>query len=146
VVLINKGVATQMRILIGLVGTAALIVAAAVVFVRAMGADVVITNTGASGVQVRGSIPAAAESAMLAAGINIPAELRPGVPTLVRVPRLGGVVSANAGAIDLSMLGQTMHITATCDRLDLDGSTLLGHSTSFDFASGGRHDVSFACR
>jgi hypothetical protein len=140
------GVATQMRILIGLLGTAALVVAAVVVLLRVTGADVVITNTGSSGVQVRGSMPAAAESAMLAAGINIPDELRPGVPTVVRVPRLSGVVNASTGAIDLSMLGQTVHITATCDRLDLDGTTLLGHSTSFDFASGGRHNVSFACR
>ena len=53
---------------------------------------------------------------------------------------------AASGTIDVSLLGQTMHIAATCDRLELDGATLLGRQTGFDLGARPRHDVQFACR
>lgn len=135
-----------MRILSWLVGGATVVVLGVVVVLNVMGADVVLTNAGAQTVVVRGSLPSAAETAMAAAGIRVPDELRPGVPAVVRVPRLSGTVLAAGSAIDLSFLGQTMRIAASCDRLDLNGSSLLGRSTSVDLTQGSRHELQFACR
>jgi hypothetical protein len=136
----------MIRLLIGIVAGAAVIVAGVVVFLNVAGSDVVITNTGSQTVRVRGALPAAAESALLAAGISVPDELRPGVPTVIRMPRLSGAVAAAPGALQISMLGQTMGIAANCDRLDMNGSTLLGRTTDFDLGARPRHEVQFACR
>ena len=136
----------MMRFLIGIVGGAAVIVAAVVVFLNVAGSDVVITNAGSQTVRVRGAMPAAAESALLAAGVRVPDELQPGVPTVIRMPRLSGVVAAAPGGISISMLGQTMGIAASCDRLDMNGSTLLGRTTDFDLGARPRHEVQFNCR
>jgi hypothetical protein len=135
-----------MRFLLGIVASAALIVVGIVAYLHVSGADVVVTNAGPQTVRVRGAMPAAAESALAAAGVRVPDELRPGEPTVVRVPRLSGLVVAAPGAIDVSLLGQTMHIAATCDRLELDGATLLGRQTGFDLGARQRHDLQFACR
>jgi hypothetical protein len=135
-----------MRFLIGLAVGVVLLVVALVAFVNLTGADVVITNAGPQTIHVRGAMPAAAESALLSAGINVPDELRPGVPTVMRLPPLSANVQAGSGAIDLSLLGQTMHIPAACDRLDMDGANLLGRSTSIDLGARARHEVQFACR
>jgi hypothetical protein len=137
-----------MRFLFAIGASAALVVVALVAYLNLAGADVVVTNSGPQTVRVRGAMPAAAESALVAAGVRVPDELRPGEPTLVRVPRLSGLIKVNAapGAIDVSLLGQTLHIAATCDRLELDGATLLGRSTGFDLGASARHDVQFACR
>jgi hypothetical protein len=135
-----------MRFLLTLIGGAALVVVAVVAYLNLSGADVVVTNSGPQTVRVRGAMPAAAESALAAAGVRVPDELRPGEPAVVRVPRLSGLVSATPGTIDVSLLGQTMHIAATCDRLELDGATLLGRQTGFDLGARARHDVQFACR
>jgi hypothetical protein len=135
-----------MRLLSGIVAGAALVVVAVITYLNVMGADVIVTNFGPQTVRVRGAMPAAAESALVAAGARVPDELRPGEPAVVRIPRLSGLVSAAPGAIDVSLLGQTMHIAATCDRLELDGATLLGRQTGFDLGARQRHDVQFACR
>ena len=135
-----------MRFLMGVVGSAALVVVGVVAHLNIAGADVVVTNAGSQTVFVRGGMPAAAESALLAAGVRVPEELAPGVPTVVRVPRLSGLVDARPGAIQIALLGQSIHIPATCDRLDLDGATLLGRSTGFDLGVRPRHEVQFACR
>jgi hypothetical protein len=135
-----------MRILTWLLGGATLVVIGIVGVLNVMGADVVLTNAGSQTVIVRGSLPGAAETAMAAAGIRVPDELRPGVPAVVRVPRLSGTVLAAGGAIDLSFLGQNLHIAASCDRLDLNGASVLGRATSFDLGQGARHEVQFACR
>lgn len=126
-------------------GGAAVIVAGVVVFLNVAGSEVVVTNAGSQPVRVRGEMPAAAESALLAAGVRVPDELRPGVPTVVRMPRLCGVVQAAPGAIQISMLGQSMGIAANCDRLDMNGSTLLGRTTDFDLGARPRREVQFAC-
>ena len=135
-----------MRFVIGLVGTVALVAVAVVAYLNVSGADVVVLNSGPQTVHVRGAMPAAAESALLAAGVRVPDEFQPGVPTVVRLPRMSGMVDASASAIQISMLGQTIGIAANCDRLELDGSTLLGRSTGFDLGSRARHDVQFTCR
>jgi hypothetical protein len=135
-----------MRFLTRIVVGALIVGAGIVAYLNVTGADVVVTNAGAQTVYVRGSMPAPAESALLAAGVRVPDELRPGVPTVVRVPRLSGLVDATSGAIQISLLGQTIGIPASCDRLDLDGSTLLGRPTGFDLGARPRHYVQFACR
>jgi len=135
-----------MRLITWIFGAAAVAVIGLVIVLNAMGADVVLTNAGTQTIHVRGELPNAAESALTVAGIRLPQELQPGVPAVVRVPRLTGVVAAAPGAIDLSFLGQTMHIAASCDRLDMNGTSLLGHSTTFDLGQGSRTEVHFACR
>lgn len=135
-----------MRFLTRIVGGAVIVVAGVVAYLNVSGADVVVTNAGAQTVYVRGAMPAPAESALLAAGVRVPDELRPGIPTVVRVPRMSGVVDATSGAVQITLLGQTIGIRATCDRLDLDGSTLLGRPTGFDLGARPRHDVQFLCR
>jgi hypothetical protein len=135
-----------MRLVFGILSTAAIVVVGVVAFIRVTGSDVVITNAGSQTVHVRGALPSAFESALSAAGVNVPNDLPPGVPQLVRVPGLSGFVDAGAGAIDLSLLGQTLHVAALCDRLELDGASLLGHRTEIDLSKKPRHDVQFACR
>ncbi len=135
-----------MRLITWIIGTATLAAVGLVIVLNVMGADVVLTNAGAQTVHVRGQLPSAAESALNVAGIHVPDELQPGVPAVVRVPRLSGMVAAAHGAIDLSFLGQTLHIAANCDRLDLNGASLLGRATSFDLAQGSRTEVHFNCR
>ena len=134
-----------MRFLTSLVGGVVLVAAGVVAFLNVSGADVVVTNAGAQTVRVRGGLPASAESALLAAGVRVPEELAPGVPTMIRVPRLSGLVETSAGAIQLSLLGQSIHIAASCDRLDLDGATLLGRTSQVDLGARPRHEVQFAC-
>src|SRR4051812_27583958 len=106
-----------MRAITLVLGTAATLIVGLVVVLNVMGADVVLTNAGTQSIRVRGRLPAAAESALNAAGVRVPDELRPGIPAVVRVPRLSGIVATAPGAIDVSFLGQTLHIAATCDRL-----------------------------
>jgi len=134
-----------MRFLVGLVGVAAVGVGAIVVYLNVAGADVVVLNAGASTIRVRGQLPAAGESALSAVGINLPDELRPGVPTVVRVPRLSGDVAASVGSITVSMLGQSMTFAANCQSLDLDGATLLGRQTTVSLGARQRHELRLAC-
>lgn len=135
-----------MRIVSFLLGGTTLLVIGIFVALNVLGADVVVTNAGTQTIRVRGSLPGGAESVLSAAGIRLPDELQPGVPAVVRVPRLSGIVQAGAGAIDVSLLGQTMHFSASCDSLDFNGSSLLGRQTPFDLGAGSRHEVRFACR
>jgi len=134
-----------MRFLFGLVGVAAVAVVAVVVYLNVAGADVVVLNAGASTIRVRGQLPAGAESALTAVGIALPDELRPGVPTVVRVPRLSGDVAASSGSITVTMLGQSMTFAANCQSLDLDGATLLGRQTTVTFGARQQHEVRIAC-
>jgi hypothetical protein len=134
-----------MRLITWILGTATLVAVGLVIVLNVMGADVVLTNAGTQTVRVRGALPSAAESALSVAGVRVPEELQPGVPAVVRVPRLSGIVAAAPGAIDLSVLGQTLHIAASCDRLDMNGASLLGRSTNFELAEGSRTEVHFAC-
>jgi hypothetical protein len=98
-------------------------------------------------VHVRGALPAGVDTFLAAVGgANLPDEFTPGVPTVVRVPGLSAEVTAATGGISVTVLGQTMNLTAACDNLELDGATLLGRRTSVDLGQRSRHDLAFACR
>ncbi len=134
-----------MRLITVLFGSVVVVVIGIVAALNVMGVDVVLTNTGSQSVHVRGALPPSAETALSAAGIRVPEELPPGVPTVVRVPKLSGIVRTSSSAVDLSLLGQTMHFDASCDRLDLNGASLLGRSIFFDLAATSRTELQFAC-
>jgi hypothetical protein len=134
-----------MRFIFGVLSAAASAVIVVVVYLNVAGTDVVVLNSGASTIRVRGQLPAGGETALTAVGIKLPDELRPGVPTVVRVPRLSGDVAASTSAITVSMLGQSMSFAAHCQSLDLDGTSLLGRQTTFNIGARQRHDLRIAC-
>jgi hypothetical protein len=82
-----------------------------------------------------------------AAGVrNLPDELEPGIPAVVRVPALSGRVEYAPGSISVTVFGQSMVFSAACDRLDLDGTALVGRQMTFNLGDRPRHDLRFACR
>jgi hypothetical protein len=135
-----------MRFLLSLVGAGVLAVVGLTAYLNLSGSDVVVVNAGRSAIQVRGVLPGGMDTLLAAAGVrNLPDQLQPGVPTVVRVPALSGQVEVGSGAIRLTLLGQSVAFSASCDSLSLDGATLIGRQTAFNLGGQPKHDLQIAC-
>src|SRR5439155_17051655 len=124
----------------------ALAIVALTAYLNLWGSDVVIVNAGRTAIQVRGAMPGGLETLLTVAGVrNLPEQLQPGVPALVRVPALSGQVEVGSGSVRLTLLGQSVAFSTSCDSLSLDGSTLIGRQTAVNLGAQPKHDLQIAC-